>query len=69
LLRRPSLLILDEATSALDRANSDRIVETLNALKEDCAILVITHNPAIARCAGQIVELLEGEVINTQPKP
>lgn len=57
LVRQPSLLILDEATSALDPATEETILETLESLREELTILVISHQHSVSRRADQIVEL------------
>lgn len=57
LVRQPSLLILDEATSALDPATEQTILETLESLREELTILVISHQHSVSRRADQIVEL------------
>ena len=42
--KRPQILILDEFTSALDNENEKKIFESLKALKNDCIILISSHN-------------------------
>ena len=48
LIRRSPVLILDEATSALDAESEREVVETINHLRKNHTIMMITHNlPAI----------------------
>ncbi|ESQ81416.1 hypothetical protein AEAC466_21540 [Asticcacaulis sp. AC466] len=62
LLKKPDLLILDEATSALDANNTDWIVDMLTKLSKKVTILLITHNPAVLRCAHRVITVQEGAV-------
>lgn len=57
LLRSPSLLVLDEPTSALDDASETRILKTLDALRGQTTILMITHRDAPLHLADQIIRL------------
>jgi oligopeptide/dipeptide ABC transporter ATP-binding protein len=74
----PRLLIADEATSALDVTVQSAILELLDRLRRerDLALLVITHDPSVARkvtdrvaimYAGRIVE--EGETAAILDRP
>jgi len=44
LIRRSPVLVFDEATSALDAASEREIIETINNLRKNHTILLITHN-------------------------
>jgi ATP-binding cassette subfamily C protein len=57
LLRRPALLILDEATSSLDPDAEAEICRTIQTLKGDRAILVVTHQPAWIDVADVVYRL------------
>jgi ATP-binding cassette subfamily C protein len=57
ILRHPSLLILDEATSGLDAVNTSVIVDLVRRLRQDMAVLIITHEESVAAVADQIVRL------------
>jgi ABC-type lipoprotein export system ATPase subunit len=56
---RPPLVVADEPTGSLDRANADRVAELLADLndKEGCAVVVATHNLALAERMDSIVDL------------
>lgn len=60
LLRRPSLLILDEPTSALDSDTERLIAQGLRGALPDATIIVITHKPALAEMANQVITLDQG---------
>jgi ATP-binding cassette subfamily B protein len=62
LLRRPRVLVLDEPTSALD-ADTERIVaRNLRENLRNSTVIVITHRPALAELADQVINLREGKV-------
>ena len=44
LIRRSPVLVFDEATSALDAVSEREIIETINNLRKNHTILLITHN-------------------------
>lgn len=60
LLRRPSVLILDEPTSALDAATEAVVTANLRTHLPNATIVVITHKPALAEIADQIITLKSG---------
>ena len=62
LLRRPRFMLLDEATSALDLESERAILDGLQATKEDCAIVFITHRPATLALADRVVFMAEGRL-------
>jgi ATP-binding cassette subfamily B protein len=61
LLRRPSVLVLDEPTSALDADTEQIIARNLRGHMRDCTVIVITHRPALAEIADQVISLREGK--------
>ncbi len=62
LLRRPRVLVLDEPTSALDADTEKLIARNLREHLRDCTVIVITHRPALAEIADQVINLREGKV-------
>jgi ABC-type bacteriocin/lantibiotic exporter with double-glycine peptidase domain len=60
LARRPSLLILDEPTTYLDADSAGRLIDNLGLLEPAPAVLLVTHDPAVAAHAERSVELREG---------
>ncbi|MFN7118592.1 MAG: peptidase domain-containing ABC transporter [Saprospiraceae bacterium] len=60
LYRKPQLLLLDEPTSALDRNTEAFVLNLLQQLKPDTAILVTTHRLKTARCADRIYLIENG---------
>lgn len=62
LSREPALILADEPTGALDAASSTMIMEQLleQARIRNAAVVVVTHDPQVARQADRVVELVEG---------
>lgn len=61
LLRKPSVLILDEPTSALDAETEQIIAQQLRRTLAGRTVVIITHRPALAAIADQVVVLKEGK--------
>jgi ATP-binding cassette, subfamily B, bacterial len=61
LLAKPSVLILDEPTSALDAETETIVARHLRASLEGRTVVIITHRPALAAIADQIVTLRDGK--------
>ncbi|MGD9973512.1 MAG: ABC transporter ATP-binding protein [Desulfatirhabdiaceae bacterium] len=64
LINRPSILLADEPTGNLDSARSHEIGEILKHLnqEEELTVILVTHNPDLARTADRIVELRDGRI-------
>jgi ATP-binding cassette subfamily B protein len=62
LLRRPSVLVLDEPTSALDAETEKLVAHNLRENLRNSTVIVITHRPALAEIADQVINLREGKV-------
>ena len=62
LLRKPSVLILDEPTSALDPETESIVARNLRESLRGRTVIIITHRPALAEIADQVVTLREGKV-------
>jgi ATP-binding cassette, subfamily B, bacterial len=65
LLRKPSILVLDEPSAALDPQAEFQLGETLGNLSETCTVLIVTHRPALAAIADQVVLIEKGRVVET----
>jgi ATP-binding cassette subfamily B protein len=61
LLRRPSVLVLDEPTSALDAETEAIVARNLRESLRDRTVIVITHRPALAEIADQVISLRDGK--------
>jgi putative ABC transport system ATP-binding protein len=58
---RPAIILADEPTGSLDSATSADILTLLAELnRRGATILVVTHNPEIARAARRVIRLRDG---------
>ena len=64
IVARPRLLLADEPTGNLDGRTGDAVIELLFALRAEhgATLVLITHNPALARRCARTVELEDGAV-------
>lgn len=61
-LSEAPVLLLDEPTAALDAYSERQLIRSLLALRGHRTVLVVTHQPALARVADQVL-ILEGGCI------
>lgn len=61
LYRRPQVLLLDEATAAMDRNTEKFILGLLSKLKNEMAILLITHKMQTAKISDRIYVIENGK--------
>ena len=61
LLRKPSVLVLDEPTSALDPETEAVVARHLRDSLRGSTVILITHRPALAEIADQVVNLRDGK--------
>lgn len=52
----PRLLILDEATTGLDLATADEIMATVARLKQNMAVLAVSHQDSVRKVADNVYE-------------
>ncbi|HJY54641.1 MAG TPA: ABC transporter ATP-binding protein [Candidatus Udaeobacter sp.] len=66
----PKIILADEPTGNLDTANSERAFELLKNLVQQGrkALLLATHNPAIAEACDWIHEMKDGCIIASHPR-
>lgn len=64
LMNRPAILLADEPTGNLDKAASDEIVELLKLSNRQYkqTIVMITHDPEIAKQADRVLRIEDGSV-------
>ncbi len=64
LANRPRLLLADEPTGELDQATGEQIAALLDRLHADgTAVVVVTHDPAIAGRARRLLRMRDGRVV------
>jgi putative ABC transport system ATP-binding protein len=70
LVNNPALILADEPTGNLDQASGRQVMTLFMDLNsEGRAIVMVTHNPQIALCAREVVELTDGRVISRHDVP
>jgi ABC-type multidrug transport system fused ATPase/permease subunit len=67
LYKQTDLLVLDEPTSALDMESEYKLMTTLNSLKKNLIILVISHRPASIKMSDKIILMAAGELEDIGP--
>jgi len=64
LAMEPDLLLADEPTGNLDTSSGSDILAVLNELSsQGRTLMVVTHDPALAKRAGRTVEICDGEIV------
>lgn len=63
LVNDPEILLADEPTGALDSETSVQIMELLKEISKDRLVIMVTHNPELAkRYSTRIIRLLDGNI-------
>ncbi|KUH59548.1 MULTISPECIES: ABC transporter ATP-binding protein/permease [Atopobiaceae] len=63
LINDPEILLADEPTGALDSVTSVQVMDLLKEVSRDRLVVMVTHNPELARqYATRIVELRDGHI-------
>ena len=69
LVNNPDIILADEPTGALDTKTSEQIMEILQEISKNHLVIMVTHNPELAKkYATRIINLLDGEITSdTRP--
>lgn len=68
LVNRPSLLLADEPTGALDSKTGTEVMALFDELhSQGLTLVVVTHDPLVAKEARRIVTLSDGKVMADKP--
>ena len=63
-IMRPRLLLADEPTGNLDSVSGRQVIGLLERMnREGLTLVVVTHDPAIARRAGRVLVLADGRIV------
>ena len=63
LVNDPDILLADEPTGALDSVTSVQIMEILKEISKDKLVIMVTHNPELAKeYASRIITLKDGKI-------
>lgn len=61
----PDILLCDEPTGALDTKTSVQIMELIKELSKDRLVIMVTHNPELAKqYASRIVNFKDGKIVD-----
>jgi phosphate transport system ATP-binding protein len=65
MILEPAILLLDEPTSSLDEKAAREIELLLLNLKQQCTLLMVSHDQAqVRRVADEVVELVAGRMLS-----
>ena len=65
---RPRILLADEPTGNLDSASGEQVLTLLETMHEGgLTLVVVTHDPAVARRAERVVVLRDGRIVHRTP--
>ena len=68
LAMEPDLLLADEPTGNLDTSSGTDVMGLLDELsKQGRTLMVVSHDPALARRADRVVEIRDGEIVEDRP--
>ena len=64
LVNDPEIILADEPTGALDSKTSVQIMDILKEVSKEKLVIMVTHNPELAKAySSRIIRLLDGELI------
>ena len=63
-VKRPQIIFADEPTAALDYQTSIEVLSVFEEIRKEfgTTVMMITHNPEIARMADRVIKLRDGRV-------
>jgi putative ABC transport system ATP-binding protein len=69
LIMDPSIILADEPTGNLDTKTSVEIMKLIQDInKKGATVVLITHEPDIAKFAGRIINLRDGKIVSGKEK-
>lgn len=68
LINNPGLILADEPTGNLDSETGTEVVDLLRKLnrEENVAVIIITHDPEVAKMADRVVKMKDGEIVENE---
>ena len=73
LVKNPKIILADEPTAALDYDTSIKVLSVIEKISKEnnTTILMVTHNPEIAKMANRVIKLRDGKIssirVNLKP--
>ena len=65
IVNNPEIILADEPTGALDSKTSIQIMDLLKEIAKDKLVIMVTHNPDLAKeYSNRIIELKDGLIVN-----
>jgi ABC-type multidrug transport system fused ATPase/permease subunit len=64
-LKNPPIIFLDEPTASLDAITTEQIKDSIEAIKKNRTVLIISHNISQIMDADQIYVMQEGEIVGS----
>ena len=61
-IRRAPILVLDEPTTGLDADSTRLVVGALRTLMRETTTIIISHDPALVRCADRVLVVADGRI-------
>ena len=58
----PEVIIMDEATSALDEETEQEVLRSLETIKQDKTLFIITHKPKTILSMDKVIFMENGEI-------
>ena len=69
LVNNPEMIVADEPTGSLDSQSQENVLEIFKELAEaGKTVIIVTHNPEVADYADVVIEMKDGEVVETIEK-
>ncbi len=63
LVNDPDIILADEPTGALDTKTSEQVMEILKKISKNKLIIMVTHNPDLAKeYSSRIIKILDGKI-------
>lgn len=63
IVRNPRLLILDDSLSAVDTATEERILDSIERLREGRTVIIVSHRVSTVKTADRIYVLGDGRIV------